>query len=90
MSVNKTMFVTNMDEDGTEIPMGQTIRDPNTENTVDASKEGQLSAKAGTPKPDHQELVEKESKKETPKPEDETSKAKTPSHKSAKAQTPAQ
>ena len=43
MSVNKTMFVTNMDEDGAEIPLNQTIRDPHTENTVEESKDAQLS-----------------------------------------------
>ena len=75
MSVNKTMFVTNMDEDGAEIPLNQTIRDPNTENTVEPtveeSKDAQLSQKAVTPKPDHEELKERESKKGTPKPDDD-------------------
>ena len=82
--VNKTtMFVTNMDEDGAEIPLNQTIRDPNSaaENTVEESKDAPLSQKAVTPKPDHEELKEKEeSKRGTPKPDDQNSKGtKTPS-----------
>lgn len=42
--MDKTMFVTNMDEEGAEIPLNQTIREePNTENTVEESKDAQLS-----------------------------------------------
>ena len=59
------MFVTNMDEDGAEIPLNQTIRDPNSaaENTVEESKDAPLSQKAVTPKPDHEELKEKEERR---------------------------